>query len=136
MDPRKIIPALVLILLTGAVVAQDLGVTLKIIDINDVTTIVKEATSSSASSCNSPDFPVLRGGERKDINFNDLSWVTVLHDRPANDENIYINVELTLKNGKTEVHEMIKNIRFTGKTEEGSFSIQVKDISTVQVLKK
>jgi hypothetical protein len=76
-------------------------VTLKIIDIKNVTTLVKEATSSSSTSCNSPDFPVLRGGERKDINFNDLFWISVLHDRPANDDNIYINVELTLKNGKT-----------------------------------
>jgi hypothetical protein len=111
-------------------------VTLKIIDIKNVTTLVKEATSSSSTSCNSPDFPVLRGGERKDINFNDLSWISVLHDRPANDDNIYINVELTLKNGKTEVHEMIKSIRFTGKSDQGDFSIQVKDISTVQVLDK
>lgn len=134
MGIRKIISTLVLALVVTGASAQESGVTLKIIDINNVTTIVKEATSSSASSCNSPDFPVLRGGERKDINFNDLSWVTVLHDRPVNDENIYINVELTLENGKTEVHEMIKNIRFTGKSDQGDFSIQVKDISTVQVL--
>jgi hypothetical protein len=98
-----------------------------------VATKVYGASSSSSTSSQSPDFPVLRGGSRRDVNLNDLSWITVRHDLPASD-NIYITVELTFRDGKTETLEMIRSIRFTGKTDNGDFSIEVKDINTLQVL--
>ncbi len=95
--------------------------------------MVTNASSSSSSSCNSPDFPVLRGGTRKDINFGELSWITVVHDQAARDPEIYIKVELTLKNGSTEEYEMIRNVRFTGKSGQDDFSIMVEEINTVQI---
>ena len=105
----------------------------KVMDLNKVETVVYNITSSSSTSCMSPDFPVLRGGSRKDVNFNDLAWLTVRHDIPT-DNDAYITVELTSRNGQTETLEMIKSIRFTGRTDSGDFSIQVKDINTLQVM--
>jgi len=124
---------MLMILLGTVCSAQGTSYTLKVTDIHGNTTLVTGASSSSSTSCNSPDFPVLRGGDRKDVDFRDLSWFTVVHDKPAKDPDFYINVELTLKNGSTEAYEMIKNIRFTGKSGKGDFSIEVKDINTVQV---
>jgi len=134
MKLRSIISALFLWLFITGVSAQDQSLFLKINDLKGVTSVVTSVSSSSSSSCNSPDFPVLRGGSRKDVNFGELSWITVLHDRPANDPNIYIKVELTLKNGEVEEYEMIRNVRFMGKSDGKDFSIRVEEINTVQIL--
>ncbi len=123
-----------MILLLSGAYAQDQAILLKINDLKGVTTTLTNASSSSSSSCNSPDFPVLRGGTRKDVNFGELKWITVLHDQPANDPGIYIKVELTLKNGVTEQYEMIKNVRFMGKSGKEDFSIMVEEINTVQIV--
>jgi hypothetical protein len=123
---------LVLLFMTG-LSAQDQSMFLEINDIEGVTSVVTSASSSSSSSCNSPDFPVLRGGSRKDVNFGELSWITVLHDRPAKDPTIYIKVELTLKNGEVEEYEMIRNVRFIGKSGGEDFSILIEEINTVQI---
>ncbi|MFH0757827.1 MAG: hypothetical protein V2B15_11110 [Bacteroidota bacterium] len=117
-----------------AIQAQNQSTTIKITDINGVTTVVKNATSSSSTSCNSPDFPALKGGSRRDINFNELKFITVVHDRIAGENDIYIGVELEYRNGSTEPVEMIRNIRFSGKSDAGDFSIAVKEISLVEVL--
>lgn len=109
---------------------------LKITDLEDNTTLVSSASSSSSTSCNSPDFPALRGGSRKDINFGELSWITVLHHKPAKDPESYLKVELTFKDGGSEEYEMIKYVRFTGKSGQEDFSIQVKDINTVQIVNR
>ena len=130
---RSAISALFIWLLMTGLSAQDQPLLLKINDLKGVTSVVTSASSSSSSSCNSPDFPVLRGGSRKDVNFGELSWITVLHDRPANDPNIYIKVELTLKNGVVEKYEMIRNIRFMGKSGGEDFSIRVDEVNTVQI---
>ncbi len=53
--------------------------------------------------------------------------------RPARDPEIYIKVELTLKNGTVEEYEMIRNVRFMGKSGEEDFSILVEEINTVQI---
>ena len=116
--------------------AQEQEQVLKITDLEGNTTLVSEASSSSSTSCNSPDFPALRGGSRKDINFGELTWITVLHHKPANDPESYVKVELTFKDGVSEEYEMIKYVRFTGKAGQENFSIQVKDINTVQVLSR
>ena len=76
---------------------------------------------------------MLRGGTRKDVNFGELSWITVVHDQAARDPEIYIKVELTLKNGTIEEYEMIRNVRFMGKAGEKDFSILVEEINTVQI---
>ena len=133
MKLRILLSGLILVVLSAGLLAQDAIPPIKVFDTNQKETIVKNASSSSSSSCNSPDFPVIKGGSRKDINFKDLEFVTVLHDRKASND-MYITVELTTKDGGIEILEMIKHIRFTGVTEEGDFSIAVKDISMVQVM--
>ncbi len=130
----KIILTIGLSLIIAVVSAQNQSATIKVTDVNGVTTVVKNATSSSSTSCNSPDFPALKGGSRRDINFNELKFITVLHDRIAGENDIYINVELEYRNGSTEAVEMIRNIRFSGKSNAGDFSIPVKEISLVEVL--
>ena len=134
MNKKRIILAGIIILIINGIYAQKTVPTIKVMDIEKVTTLVQSASTSSSSSCNSPDFPVIKGGSRKDINFNDLSWISVLHGIPSKEGKVYIPVELTLRNGETEMVDMIRNIRITGKTDKGEFSIQVKDISSVQVL--
>ncbi len=116
-----------------AAYAQGESATIKITDVNGVSTVVKGASSSSSSSCNSPDFPALKGGSRKDINFNELKYISILPTSPSGNE-IYTGVELEYKDGKTETLEIIKNIRFSGRSDAGDFSIPVKDISMVEVL--
>ena len=133
MSTKHSISAILLLMLMAVATAREPGYILKITDIEGTTTLVTRASSSSSSSCNSPDFPVLRGGDRKDIDFRELRWITVLHDKPASDADFYIDVELTLKDGSIEKYEMIKNIRFTGKAGDEDFSIEVKDINTVQI---
>jgi hypothetical protein len=133
MKRRGLISILVLILILIGVSAQEQLHILKITDVQGITTVVRDASSSSSSTCNSPDFPVLRGGNRKDVDFRELSGISVFHDQTDSEPGIYIKVELSLKNGVTEEYEMIRNIRFTGKTGDLDFSILVKDISTVQI---
>lgn len=130
---RTLSSALLLIVLIGGLAAQDQQQVLKITDLEGVTTTVTSASSSSSSSCNSPDFPVLRGGTRKDVNFGELSWITVLHHKEVKDPEIYVKVELTLLNGVVEEYEMIRNVRFTGKSGQENFSILVEEINTVQI---
>lgn len=133
MKQRGLISIVVLILILAGASAQGQLHILKITDVQGITTIINDASSSSSISCDSPDFPVLRGGDRKDVDFRELSGISVFHDQDANESGDYIKVELSLKNGGTEEYEMIKNIRFTGKNGDEDFSILVKDISTVQI---
>ncbi len=58
------------------------------------------------------------------------------HDLKASDPNNYVSVELTFKDGKTGIYEMVKHIRFTGKTEEGNFSLKVMETNTVEIVHK
>jgi len=111
-------------------------VTVRITDLENVTTTLTHPSTSSASSCNTSDFPVYQGSTLVEIDFADLSWISVRHDLSASDPNNYIPVELTFKDGKTGVYEMVKHIRFTGSTEEGSFSLKVMDTNTVEVIHK
>ena len=46
----------------------------------------------------------------------------------------YISIELRAKSGETGVYEMIRNIRFTRVSDEGDFSVKVKDVKTVEIL--
>lgn len=126
--------ATLVFLFFSAGMAQSQDYVLKINDLSGNTYTLSEVSSSSSTSCNSPDFPALRGGSRKDINFGELTWITVLHHEPVKDPEIYVKVELSFKDGVKEEYEMIKNIRFTGKSEQGNFSILVREINTVQVV--
>jgi hypothetical protein len=134
MNPMKSILACCFLLAAFAINAQDATTKIKITDLEGVSTVLTRASSSSSNSCNSPDFPVLKGGSRKNVDLNEINWISVLHGEPVSNDQIYIGVELTLKDGTTDQCEMIKNIRFMGQSDQGDFSIEVKDVSTVQVL--
>lgn len=129
---KGLLTALLLILGMG-LYAQDGNPTLRITDVNGETTEVSFASSSSSSSCNSPDFPVLRGGERTDISFNKLKYITIMPYKASSNEVLYISAELEYKDGTREEVEMSRHIRFSGKADGGDFSIPVTEISMVQV---
>lgn len=133
MTQRTIWTALLLVGFGLATYAQGKNVTVKITDLEKHTTTVQNASSSSSSSCGTSDFPVYQGTETKDVDIADLTWISVRHDLSPSDPN-YIKLELTFKNGTTGIYEMVRYIRFTGKTEEGNFAIQVKDINTIEIV--
>jgi hypothetical protein len=135
MRRRTIWTALLLVSFGLAVFAQGEGVTVKISDLKKVTTTVQNASSSSSSSCGTSDFPVYQGTETQDVDIADLTWISVRHDLAPSDPS-YIKVELTFKDGKTGIYEMVRYIRFTGTTDEGNFSMMVKDINTIQIIQK
>ena len=132
MIQRTIFTALLLASFGLAIYAQDRDVTVKITDLEKVTTTVRNVSSSSSSSCGTSDFPIYLG---TDVDIADLTWISVRHDLTPTDPN-YIKLELTFKDGTSGIYEMIKYIRFTGKTEEGNFAIQVKDINTIEIVQK
>ena len=134
MKQRSFWTALLLLAFVLGTHAQERGVSAKITDLEKVTTTLMNPSTSSSSSCNTSDFPVYQGSTLTEIDFADLTWISVRHDLTPSDPNNYINVELTFKDGKTGVYEMVKHIRFTGKTEEGSFSLKVKDTNTVEII--
>ncbi len=132
---RTICIALLLVSFGLATYAQGKSVTVKITDLEKMTTTVQNASSSSSSSCGTSDFPVYQGTETQDIDIADLTWISIRHDLSPSDPN-YIKLELTFKNGSTGIYEMVRYIRFTGKTDEGNFSMMVKDINTIQIIQK
>lgn len=136
MKQKSFWTAILLMAFVMGTFAQGQGPTVKITDLKKVTTTLTNASSSSSSSCNTSDFPVYQGSTLKEIDFADLTWISVRHDLTSSDPNNYISVELTFKDGKTGIYEMVKHIRFTGKTEEGSFSLKVTETNTVEVVQK
>jgi len=135
MTQRTILTTLLLLCFGLASFAQEGSLTAKITDLEKVTTTVQNASSSSSSSCGTSDFPVYQGTETKDVDIADLTWISVRHDLTPSDPN-YIKLELTFKNGTTGIYEMVRHIRFTGTTDEGSFAIKVKDINTIEIVQK
>jgi hypothetical protein len=134
MMTRKTIFTVMLLVSFGlSVFAQRKGVTVKINDLDKVTTTVQNATSSSSSSCNTSDFPVYQGTELKDVDIADLKWISVRHDLTPSDPN-YVKLELTFKDGTSGIYEMVRYVRFIGKTEEGNYAKMVKDINTIEIL--
>ncbi len=121
-------------LFSGVVLAQEESVTVKITPIEGETVTVQRASTSSSSSCMTSDFPVYMGQEKTDVNFKDLREIYVRHDITASNPNNYISVELVWKDGKEGVYEMVKHIRFTGQTEDGSYSIKVPEVNMIQVV--
>ena len=132
---RTISTALLLVSFGLAIYAQGESITAKITDLKKVTTTVTNASSSSSSSCGTSDFPVYQGSDMKDVDIADLTWVSVRHDLSPSDPN-YIKLELTFKDGTSGIYEMVRYVRFTGNTEEGSFAIMVKEINTIEIVQK
>ena len=135
MRQRTILTAILLVSFSLATFAQGKSVTVKITDLEKVTTTVQNASSSSSSSCGTSDFPVYQGTSEKDVDIADLTWISVRHDLTPSAPS-YIKLELTFKDGTSGIYEMVRYIRFTGTTEEGSFAIKVKDINTIQIIQK
>ena len=136
MNARRMITILMFAVITTGLFAQDRELKVKIVDLKDVSTVVTNVSTSSSSSCDTSDFPVYQGSSKTDVNFADLKSVIVRHDKPAEDSNNYITVELLFKDGKSGLYEMIRHIRFTGESEKGDFSIKVLDVNIIDVLEK
>jgi hypothetical protein len=136
MNARRMITALSVVLMTTGIFAQNRELKVKIVDLNDVATVVTNISTSSSSSCNTSDFPVYQGTTRTDVNFADLESVIIRHDKPAEDSNNYITVELMFKDGRSGLYEMIRHIRFTGVSENGDFSIKALDVNIIDVVEK
>jgi len=114
--------------------AQGQRFTLEITDTQNQVTLVENASSSSSSSCNSPDFPVYQDGSRADINFRDLDRIVVHPERATSNDEVYVTVELIDRKGESEMIEMIRNIRFMGNTRDGRYNKKIDEIRTVDVL--
>jgi hypothetical protein len=114
--------------------AQPQRFMVKIVDTENKTTIVENATSSSSSSCNTSDFPVYQGGSRSDINFRDLNRVIVHHERSTKNNDVYVAVELIDRKGESKMTEMIKNVRFMGDSKDGRYQVKIEDIRTVDII--
>jgi hypothetical protein len=134
MKLRSLWTAILLIAIVMATYAQDQKVTVKITDLEKVSTTIQNASTSS-SNCGSSEFPVYQGSSLNNLEFADLTWISVRHDLTPSDPN-YIKVEITFQDGKTAIYEMVKYIRFTGTTEEGNFAIMVKETNTIEIVQK
>ena len=116
-----------------AVFAKD-PVKARIVDLEDVATVIENTTTSSSDGSGS--FPVYLYGEKQMKNFDNLYMILVRHDLEASDPNIYISVELIDMDDRSSVYEMAKYMRVSGSAESGPFSIKIKDINTLQVVRK
>jgi len=136
MQVKRLVTALLIVMIATGIYAKDRELKVRIVDLNDEATVVTNISTSSSSSCDTSDFPVYQGSNKTDVNFADLKSVIVRHDKPAEDSNNYITVELLFKDGKSGLYEMIRHIRFTGVSESGNFSIKVLDVNMIDVIEK
>jgi hypothetical protein len=130
---KKALATLILSLVIFGLYAQEPS-KVRIVDLEDVATVIDKTTTSSTDG--SGNFPVYLYGEKQMKKFDDLYMILVRHDLPASDPSIYISVELIDMEDKSSIYEMAKYTRISGAAESGSFSIKVKDINTLQVMRK
>lgn len=130
---KRVFVSLGLSFLILALFAQD-PAKVRIVDLEDKATIIENTTTSSADA--SGDFPVYLYGEKQMKFFDDLYMILVRHDLEASDPNIYISVELVDMDEQSSIYEMAKYMRVSGKAEDGPFSIKIKDINTLQIVRK
>lgn len=131
---KRLFSFLVLLTWVLGVHAQEQRFMIKIVDNQEQTTLIENATSSSSSSCNTSDFPVFQGGSRTDVNLRDLNRIVVHPDQSTKNDEVYIAVELINRNGESSMTEMIRNIRFMGDTKDGRYRKKIEDIHTVDVI--
>jgi hypothetical protein len=134
MKLKKLILVMTMLTWIAGIYAQRQQFMVKITDNQDQTALVENATSSSSSSCNTSDFPVIQGGSRTDINFRDLNRIIVHPDRSTKNDEVYVAVELIDRDGKSTMTEVVRSIRFMGDTENGRYRKKIEDIRTVDVL--
>jgi hypothetical protein len=131
---RKISAVLVLSVLVTGIYAQSPAVKLRIVDLENVATVIDHATTSSSNE--KGEFPVFLNGVKDMKQLNDLYMILVRHDLQASDPDIYISVELIDMDDRSSIFEMAKYMRVSGSTAEGSFSIRLNDVNTMQVMRK
>jgi len=131
---RKAFISLTLLLLITGIYAQDHSSKVRIVDLENVATVINNATTSSSEEVD--DFPVYLDGVKQIKKFDDLYMILVRHDLKASDPSIYISVELIDMDEHSSVFEMAKYMRVSGAAESGPFSIKVKEINTMQVMRK
>ncbi|MCP4309873.1 MAG: hypothetical protein GY790_01300 [Bacteroidetes bacterium] len=131
---KKLLATLSVSLLIFALYAQETSSKLRIVDLENVATVINSATTSSSEE--QDDFPVYLDGIKQTKKFDDLYMILVRHDLKASDPNIYISVELIDMEDQSSIYEMAKYMRVSGQAESGSFSIKVKEINTIEVMRK
>ena len=134
MRARNLVSMALVIFFTASVFAQEQGVKVKIVDLENVKTVVDNATTSSSTGMD--DFPVYQNGVQEILHLDDFYMILVRHDQKASDPNLYVVVELLDMDHKSSIYEMARYMRFSGRSEEGPFSIKVKDINTLEILRK
>jgi hypothetical protein len=134
MKLKELILVLTLLTWAGGIFAQGQRFMIKIVDNQNQTALVENATSSSSSSCNTSDFPVLQDGSRTDVNFRDLNRIIVHPEQSTKNDQLYVAVELIDREGESSMTEMIRSVRFMGDTGEGRYRKKIEDIRTVDVL--
>lgn len=134
MRNKRLLLAITGIFLTAGLFAQGQRFMIRITDTQNQTALLENATSSSSSSCNSSDFPVMQQGTRTDVNFRDLNKIVVHPDRPTRNDDIYVAVELIHRDGSSEMTEMIRSVRLMGNSEDGSYRKKIDEIREVDVI--
>lgn len=134
MKMKQILIALVMIFFAAGLVAQGQRFMVRITDTQNQTALLENATSSSSSSCNSSDFPVMQQGTRADVNFRDLNKIVVHPDRSTQNDEIYVAVELIHRDGTSEMTEMIRSVRLMGNTDDGRYRKRIDEIREVDVI--
>lgn len=131
---RKALIALTFTFLITGLHAQAHSSKVRIVDLENVATVINNVSTSS--SLEADDFPVYQNGVKQMKKFDDLYMILVRHDLTASDSNIYICVELVDMEDHSSICEMAKYMRISGAADSGSFSIKVKEINTIQVMRK
>lgn len=106
----------------------------KIVDNGNKSTIVYNTTPSSSLSCQAGDFPVYKDASLTQVDFRELQKIIIRPDVPAKVDTSYISVEMVTKDGHSQVYEMAKTTRFIGDTDNGNFSVKVKDVKTLEIV--
>ena len=131
---RKAFIILTLLLLITGINAQNHSSKVRIVDLENVATVIIQASTSSSEG--QDDFPVYLDGVQQIKKFDDLYMILVRHDLKASDPTIYICVELIDMDDHSSIYEMAKYMRVSGAAESGPFSIKVMEINTMEVMRK
>ncbi|RLD53333.1 MAG: hypothetical protein DRI97_13650, partial [Bacteroidetes bacterium] len=71
MQVKRLVTALLIVMIATGIYAKDRELKVRIVDLNDEATVVTNISTSSSSSCDTSDFPVYQGSNKTDVNFAD-----------------------------------------------------------------
>lgn len=134
MKIRQLVISFTLMFLAVGLNAQGQRFMVKITDTQNQSTLLENATSSSSSSCNSSDFPVMQEGTRTDVNFRDLNKILVHPERSTKNDEMFVAVELIHRDGSSEMTEMIRSVRLMGNSDQGRYGKRIDEIREVDVI--